>query len=427
LRQRQADDLLVRETLHITDGDDRIAMVETRTIDTAGTDRAPAQLLRYQLGNHLGSASLELDATGEIISYEEYTPYGSTSYQAVRGDVSPGSKRYRYTGMERDEETGLNYHTARYYAPWLGRWIATDPAGIEYDISLYVYASNRPCVLIDRNGRSPFDLLKRGADEFSSGMGLTAQALMKIADAAAESASKASAANSTEMTLEEAVSLIGEPPSQLIPIHTGPDYQTELKRYEETRASAESKLRRIEADIRKPDPDAKPPRAFVYDATNTDLNGNLRRNAWLWADEPHEHAVPVSDWDDAVEKLQALARTEGPLEVILFGDHGAYNSAGIMQRMGESGLVNREEYYPITPLVTQDATLVNLGCECGTNPEHMNQVAQVTSSTLISSTRNVVWGPTSFGTAGSWVTVAAPGESPKYTPEELGLGYWKVD
>ena len=65
------------------DDKQRIALVETRTVDTAGNDTAPAQLIRYQFGNHLGSASLELDEQAQIISYEEYTPYGSTSYQAV--------------------------------------------------------------------------------------------------------------------------------------------------------------------------------------------------------------------------------------------------------------------------------------------------------------------------------------------------------
>jgi uncharacterized protein RhaS with RHS repeats len=80
----------------------------------------PQQLIRYQFGNHLGSASLELDDQAQIISYEEYTPYGSTSYQAVRSQTET-PKRYRYTGKERDEESGLYYHGARYYAPWLGR------------------------------------------------------------------------------------------------------------------------------------------------------------------------------------------------------------------------------------------------------------------------------------------------------------------
>ena len=44
--------------------------------------------------------------TGSIISYEEYYPYGSTSYQAGRSAVEVSLKRYRYTGKERDEETG---------------------------------------------------------------------------------------------------------------------------------------------------------------------------------------------------------------------------------------------------------------------------------------------------------------------------------
>ena len=88
------------------DDKQRIALVETRTLDTAGNDPAPAQLIRYQFGNHLGSASLELDERAQIISYEEYTPYGSTTYQAVRSQTET-PKRYRYTGKERDEETGL--------------------------------------------------------------------------------------------------------------------------------------------------------------------------------------------------------------------------------------------------------------------------------------------------------------------------------
>ena len=71
---------LERETLHVTDGDTAIALVETRT---TGTDKAPAQLVRYQYGNHLGSAVLELDDQSNIITYEEYFPFGSTSYQAV--------------------------------------------------------------------------------------------------------------------------------------------------------------------------------------------------------------------------------------------------------------------------------------------------------------------------------------------------------
>ena len=72
---------LERETLHIMDDKRRIALVETKTVNNSNDDSAE-QLIRYQFGNHLGSASLELNDEAMIISYEEYYPYGSTSYQA---------------------------------------------------------------------------------------------------------------------------------------------------------------------------------------------------------------------------------------------------------------------------------------------------------------------------------------------------------
>jgi RHS repeat-associated protein len=130
----------------------RIALVEMRTLDTAGNDPAPARLIRYQFGNHLGSTGLELDDQAQIISYEEYAPYGSPTYQAVRsGTETP--KRYRYTGMERDEESGLSYHGARYYAPWLARWVSADPAGLVDGVNLYQYSLSNPIVLFDATGR----------------------------------------------------------------------------------------------------------------------------------------------------------------------------------------------------------------------------------------------------------------------------------
>jgi RHS repeat-associated protein len=132
---------LERETLHVMDDQQRIAMVDTRT---KGDDGTVAQLIRYQYGNHLGTACLELDDAAKIISYEEFHPFGTTAYQATDASRQVPAKRYRYTGMERDEETGLNYHTARYYIPWLGRWAAADPIGIGDGVNIYAYVSNNP-------------------------------------------------------------------------------------------------------------------------------------------------------------------------------------------------------------------------------------------------------------------------------------------
>ena len=109
-------------------------------------------LLRYQYCNRLGSSSLELDDNATIISYEEYHPFGTTAYQAMNANLHAAAKRYRYTGMERDEESGLEYHTARYYLPWLGRWLSADPIGIQGGINLYVYAGNNPVSRTDTKG-----------------------------------------------------------------------------------------------------------------------------------------------------------------------------------------------------------------------------------------------------------------------------------
>jgi RHS repeat-associated protein len=96
-----------------------------------------------------------LDQNGGLISYEEYHPYGSTAYQAMSSAAEVSLKRYRYTGHERDEETGLSYHRARYYAPWLARWISADPAGVIDGPNLYRYVRNNPLALVDHNGKDP--------------------------------------------------------------------------------------------------------------------------------------------------------------------------------------------------------------------------------------------------------------------------------
>jgi RHS repeat-associated protein len=59
--------------------------------------------------------------------------------------------------MEKEEESGLSYHRARYYAPWLGRWITPDPAGLVDEFNTYTYSRNSPVVLIDPNGMQPPD------------------------------------------------------------------------------------------------------------------------------------------------------------------------------------------------------------------------------------------------------------------------------
>ncbi len=142
------------ETIHLVDGDHRLLLVED-VLQTDNDSLATGPLYKYQYGNHLGSAVLELNDLAAIISYEEYHPYGTTAYRAVSSNIRTAAKRYRYTGMERDEESGLNYHGARYYAPWLGRWVSCDPVGVSHSANVYEYSRNNPVIYSDDDGRQP--------------------------------------------------------------------------------------------------------------------------------------------------------------------------------------------------------------------------------------------------------------------------------
>ncbi|NER46040.1 MAG: hypothetical protein F6J92_04995 [Symploca sp. SIO1A3] len=108
--------------------------------------------VRYQLENHLGSATMEVDGEGQIISYEEYFPYGGTAFVAGQSLAEVKLKHYRYSGKERDGSTGLYYYGARYYAPWLGRWLSCDPAGTVDGLNLFAFVKGNPVAFADLNG-----------------------------------------------------------------------------------------------------------------------------------------------------------------------------------------------------------------------------------------------------------------------------------
>ena len=139
---------LERTTLHVMDDRRRIALAESLGEDVT---------VRYQFDNQLQSACLELDESSAIITYEEYYPYGSTSYQAGRSHAEVSHKRYRFLARERDLESGLNYHGARYYATWLGRWTSCDPAGIAATLNGLAYGRGNPLRFVDPGGMQDFD------------------------------------------------------------------------------------------------------------------------------------------------------------------------------------------------------------------------------------------------------------------------------
>lgn len=154
-RLTQGQDVIENNLLHIMDNEQHIALI--RVGPPLPGDPAPA--VQYQLADQLGSSNVVINQDGAWIRREEYTPFGETSFGSF------AYKRYRYSGKERDEESGLYYFGARYLTPYLGRWTSCDPAGTVDGLNLYAYVSNNPLRLTDATGTEGGDNQNTGATQ----------------------------------------------------------------------------------------------------------------------------------------------------------------------------------------------------------------------------------------------------------------------
>ena len=129
-------------TLHVLDETSRIATVR---IGSDADDPTPQ--VKYCLEDHLMDSLVVLNTQGNLVNREEYYPFGETSFGGF------AKKRYRFNGKEKDEESGLYYYGARYYAPWLCRFISVDPAKEQRAwLTPYNYVQNNPINLTDPTG-----------------------------------------------------------------------------------------------------------------------------------------------------------------------------------------------------------------------------------------------------------------------------------
>jgi RHS repeat-associated protein len=106
----------------------------------------------------LGSITDLTDSAGATAKSYAYDAYGTIL-------ESPGTleQPYTYTGREFDQETGLYYLRARYYAPATGRFLQKDPIGLlSLDNNLYQYVKANPVVYGDPNGHCPWCLVGAG-------------------------------------------------------------------------------------------------------------------------------------------------------------------------------------------------------------------------------------------------------------------------
>ncbi|MFJ2684796.1 RHS repeat-associated core domain-containing protein [Pseudomonas sp. NPDC087342] len=138
--------------------------------------------LRYGLDDHLGSSTLELDRNGALISREIYYPFGGTAWWAATSQVQADYKTIRYSGKEMDV-SGLYYYGARYYAPWLQRWVSVDPGGTVDGLNLYGFVGNNPLRFFDDNGQNRTETAyKQQIDDYARTLsGINQQAVTFIA------------------------------------------------------------------------------------------------------------------------------------------------------------------------------------------------------------------------------------------------------
>ncbi len=129
------------------------------------TDGSTESGRRYLTTDHLGSTRLVTDKDGNPVERMDYLPFGdrvpgaSNGRAAIPGYAAETSLAQRFTGKERDAETGLDYFGARYYSGAQGRFTTPDPIhilkqkiGDPQQWNMYSYARNNPLRFFDPTG-----------------------------------------------------------------------------------------------------------------------------------------------------------------------------------------------------------------------------------------------------------------------------------
>jgi RHS repeat-associated protein len=129
----------------------------------------------YYHGDHIGSTRMLTSAGGWPVSSDTFYPFGQE--QSPNADPN----HYKFTGKERDSESGLDYFGARYYGSNMGRWMSPDwsktPEAVPYSsldnpqsLNLYSYVKNNPLSMADPDGHNGFtDFFQRLGNVFRYG------------------------------------------------------------------------------------------------------------------------------------------------------------------------------------------------------------------------------------------------------------------
>jgi RHS repeat-associated protein len=107
-------------------------------------------IVDFRHTDHLGSPRLTTDSSGNVQGYQGTYPFGEEWYSVSR------ASRFKFTGYERDSESGNDYAIFRTYAPRLGRFSSPDPLhgslADPQSLNRFAYVRNDPINFIDPLG-----------------------------------------------------------------------------------------------------------------------------------------------------------------------------------------------------------------------------------------------------------------------------------
>jgi len=133
----------------------------------------------YLIADHLGSTRMSTNSSGGCLQLHDYLPFGEDTINTLGGrtgcyGTSDGVAE-KFTGKERDAETGLDFMEARYFSSAQGRFTSPDEPLVDqspYDPqswNLYAYVRNNPLRWTDPHGRKCVQTSNGPADDGTGG------------------------------------------------------------------------------------------------------------------------------------------------------------------------------------------------------------------------------------------------------------------
>jgi RHS repeat-associated protein len=113
--------------------------------------------IKFIHNDHLGTPHAVTDESGQLVWKASYQPFGEAEADDdVDGDGVAYELNLRFPGQYYDAESGLHYNYFRDYDPSLGRYIESDPSGLQGGVNTYAYVAGNPVRITDPLGLAYF-------------------------------------------------------------------------------------------------------------------------------------------------------------------------------------------------------------------------------------------------------------------------------